>query len=78
MTNTGGRAIVYGYNGWSVVTRLPPEAPGVEKLRVQRMLVQAVTANGVTYPVGPGPVGGEVFRCTVGTTTGYYDCALAP
>ena len=49
-THTGGRAVVYGSNGWSVVTRLAPLSAGVEQLEVRRFLTAAVTVGGVTYP----------------------------
>jgi len=74
MTATSGRAIVYGSNGWSVVTRITPESPGVERLTVRRTLVQAVTAGGNTYPVGTGPL--ETYRCTVGATSGDWSCTF--
>lgn len=74
MTNRSGRAIVYGNNGWSVVTRMPPESAGVEILRVQRTLLQITTdAQGTVYPAGQGPL--ENYRCTVSLLFGYYSCA---
>lgn len=62
-----GRAIVYGDNGWSVVTRLAPLSPGVEQVQVKRFLTSAVTVGAVTYPVGPGPT--ERYRCEVGAAS---------
>jgi hypothetical protein len=79
-TQIGGRAIVYGDNGWSVVTRLAPSAPGVERVQVKRFLTRAVTigtgAGATTYNVGAGPT--EIYSCTVGTVSGDWDCALVP
>ena len=72
-TPTSGRAIVYGNNGWSVVTRLAPLSPGVEQIQVKRLLTAAVTVNAVTYPVGPGPT--ERYRCEVGAA-GDWGCTL--
>lgn len=72
-THTGGRAIVYGSNGWSVVTRLAPLAAGVEQLQVNRFLTAAVTVDGVTYPQGAGAT--ERYRCEVGAT-GDWGCTL--
>ncbi len=72
-TATSGRAIVYGDNGWSVVTRLAPLAPGVEQLQVQRFLTASVTVGGTVYAAGPGPT--ERYRCEV-TTTGEWACTL--
>jgi hypothetical protein len=76
MTNLSGRAIVYGNNGWSVVTRLAPSAPGVERLRVVRTITTATTIGGVTYPVGTAAP--EVFSCTVSAVTGDWGCTLVP
>ncbi|MCW5636092.1 MAG: hypothetical protein KIT17_22340 [Rubrivivax sp.] len=67
MTNTSGRAIVYASNGWSVVTRLAPEAPGIERLTVQRTVLQGGAF--VTQPA-------QTFRLDVGPTSG--DWRLAP
>lgn len=72
MTNTSGRAIVYGSNGWSVVTRLAP-TPGnpnatptpirpIEHLRVQS------TIGGVQQAV-------QNYKCTV-DDNGFYGCVL--
>lgn len=72
-THTSGRAIVYGSNGWSVVTRLAPLSPGVEQLQVKRFLTSAVTVGAVTYPAGAGPT--ERYRCEV-AGTGDWDCTL--
>ena len=72
-TQVDGRAIVYGNNGWSVVTRLAPSAPGVETIQVKRNLTAAVTVGAVTYPVGPGPT--ERYRCEV-AATGDWGCTL--
>ncbi|MFO1269889.1 MAG: Ig-like domain-containing protein [Rubrivivax sp.] len=72
-TPTSGRAIVYGNNGWSVVTRLAPLSPGVEQLQVKRFLTAEVTVGSVTYPVGPGPT--QRYRCEVGAV-GDWDCTL--
>ncbi len=74
MTNIGGRAIVYGANGYSVVTRLAPASPGVERMSVRRTLSAAATVNGVTYPVGQGPL--EIWRCNVGAVSGDWGCQL--
>lgn len=59
-----GRAIVYGSDGWVVVTRQAPDSPGVERVTVQR------TVGGVAGPVQP-------FRCTV-DPNGFYQCVLVP
>ncbi|MBL8288842.1 MAG: hypothetical protein JNL85_12735 [Rubrivivax sp.] len=72
-TPTSGRAIVYGSNGWSVVTRLAPLAPGVEQLQVKRFLTAEVVVGAVTYPVGPGPT--ERYRCEV-AVSGDWNCTL--
>jgi hypothetical protein len=72
-TQNSGRAIVYGDNGWSVVTRLPPLSPGVEQVQVKRFLTAEVTVGAVTYPVGPGPT--ERYRCEVGATA-EWECTL--
>jgi hypothetical protein len=72
-TQTSGRAIVYGSNGWSVVTRLAPLSPGVEQVQVKRTLTAAVTVGAVTYPVGPGPT--ERYRCEVGAAA-EWECTL--
>ncbi len=71
-TQASGRAIVYGNNGWSVVTRLAPLSPGVEQVQVKRFLTSEVTVGAVTYPVGPGPT--ERYRCEVGAA-GEWGCA---
>ena len=67
MTNLGGRAIVYGSDGWAVVTRLAPEAAGIERLQVQRTLTQAIGA----VPAGQKPA--ETFRCPV-DANGFFQC----
>lgn len=67
LTNVGGRVIVYGNNGYSVVTRLAPVAPGVERLTVRRWLSAPITVGGVVFPAGPSTQG--PLECTV-TTTG--------
>jgi len=72
-TQAGGRAIVYGDNGWSVVTRLAPLSPGVEQVQVKRFLTAAVTVGAVTYPAGPGPA--ERYRCEVGAAA-EWECTL--
>lgn len=72
-TQNSGRAIVYGSNGWSVVTRLAPLSPGVEQIQVKRFLTAAVTVGAVTYPAGAGPV--ERFRCEV-AASGDWTCTL--
>lgn len=73
-SQTGGRAIVYGNNGWSVVTRLTPLPTGEQRVQVRRFLTAAVTAGGTTYPVGAGPT--ETYRCQVNGTTGDWECTL--
>ena len=72
-TQVDGRAIVYGNNGWSVVARLAPSAPGVETIQVKRFLTAAVTVGTTTYPVGAGPT--ERYRCEV-AATGDWGCTL--
>jgi len=66
LTNIGGRAIVYGNNGWSEVKRLAPSAPGVELMTVQR------TINGVTDATP------KTYECKVDTLTGFWGCVLKP
>ncbi|MFO1266105.1 MAG: Ig-like domain-containing protein [Rubrivivax sp.] len=73
MTNSSGRAIVYGNNGWSVVTRLPREQFGVERVTVRRFLTQAVNINGINYAAGAGPL--ETYRCPV-DANGFTVCAF--
>jgi len=74
LTNVGGRVIVYGNNGYSVVTRLAPVAPGVERLTVRRWLQAPITVGGVTFPAGPSVQG--PLECTVATvgTAGQWSC----
>ncbi|MBL8347387.1 MAG: hypothetical protein JNN03_18250 [Rubrivivax sp.] len=72
-TATNGRAIVYGDNGWSVVTRLAPLSPGVEQIQVKRFLTAPVTVGGITYAVGAGPT--ELYRCEV-DANGDWGCTL--
>ncbi len=72
-TALNGRAIVYGDNGWSVVTRLAPLSPGVEQMQVKRFLTAPVTAGGITYAVGAGPT--ELYRCEV-DVNGDWGCTL--
>lgn len=78
MTPTSGRAIVYGSNGWSVVTKIPRPATDTntanEYVQVRRTLTQAVTAGGTIYPVGTGPL--EIDRCIVGAASGDWTCAF--
>lgn len=63
-SNPVGRAIVYGSDGWVVVTRQAPESPGVERVTVQR------TVGAVAGPVQP-------YRCPV-DSNGFYQCVLMP
>lgn len=66
MTNNSGRAIVYGSNGFSIVTRLAPVGVGVERLSVLR------TIAGVTDPAP------SIVECTVVQAQGEWLCQLAP
>lgn len=68
LTNTGGRVIVYGSNGYSVITRLAPVAPGVERVTVRRWLTAAITVGGTVFPAGPSVQG--PLQCTVVATGG--------
>ncbi|MCL4697131.1 MAG: hypothetical protein KJ023_08800 [Burkholderiaceae bacterium] len=74
LTNTGGRVIVYGNNGYSVVTRQAPVSPGVERLTVRRWLQAPITVGGFTFPAGPSTQG--PFECTVvgAGTAGQWQC----
>jgi hypothetical protein len=76
LTNVGGRIIVYGNNGYSVVTRLAPVAPGVERVTVRRWLTAPITVGTppVTFPAGPSIQG--PLECTVVTvgTSGSWRC----
>lgn len=71
MTNINGRAIVYGSNGYSVVTRLAPTAPGVETLEVVRTIVNSVDP---AFPNGTAPA--ETYTCQVGNPSGDWACTL--
>lgn len=63
MTNLAGRAIVYANNGWSVVTRLAPASPGVERVQVQQQVSgEATPRAAVIYRC---PVVAEAFACAV-------------
>lgn len=81
MTHSGatasGRAIVYGWNNivekkeaWSVVTRQPRQAAGIERVTVQQFSVSA----GVAVPATPNPL---PYRCIV-DANGFYQCTLVP
>ena len=72
MTNNSGRAIVYGDNGYSVVTRLAPASPGVERVQVLRTITAATVPG---YPIGTAPV--ETYQCTI-AVSGDWSCTLAP
>jgi hypothetical protein len=71
LTNVGGRAIVYGNNGWSEVKRLPPAAspalPGTELFTVQR-----TTNNPSTTDASP-----KTYECKV-DINGFWGCVLKP
>lgn len=72
-TNVGGRAIVYGSNGYSVVTRLAPLAGFVERLSIVRTVVTQVDP---AYPVGTSaPI---VVNCSVIASQGEWGCQVAP
>ena len=58
------------------ISRFTPLSPGVERLQVQRNLLQQTTVGGFTYPAGPGPL--ETYRCEVGQTSGDWACVLIP
>lgn len=71
MTNVSGRAIVYGSNGYSVVTRLAPLA-GKERVSVVRTITVATPG----FDVGTSPA--AVYECTVGALSGDWSCTPAP
>ena len=71
MTNVSGRAIVYGDNGYSVVTRLAPAA-GKERVSVVRTITVATPG----YPLGTSAA--AVYECTVGASSGDWSCTPAP
>lgn len=73
MTNVGGRAIVYGSNGYSVVTRQAPTAAGVETLQVVRTIVNSVNP---AFPNGTAPA--ETYTCQVNGGSGDWGCTLVP
>jgi hypothetical protein len=65
MTHNSGRAIVYGSNGWAVVTRLTPFSAGIERVSVQR------------YSTTGAPVGTlETYKLQTGASSG--DWGLIP
>lgn len=66
-TNIGGRAVVYGNNGWSEVKRLAPSAPGVELFTVQRTFASGTGSD--TVP--------KTYECTV-DANGFWGCVLKP
>lgn len=78
MTNISGRAIVYGSNGYSVVTRLAPTGSGgtrTEKLSV----VRTVTAVDPGFPaIGVGTTGPFLVDCTVNPAQGEWVCQPTP
>jgi hypothetical protein len=70
MTRTSGRAVIYGSNGWSVVTRLAPDTSGGAGVApVARVQVQQ-TIDGVT--TAP-----RTYRCPVGGSAAYV-CTQTP
>ncbi|MCW5658166.1 MAG: hypothetical protein KIT60_10720 [Burkholderiaceae bacterium] len=74
MTNVAGRAIVYGSNGWSVVTRLAPipgnpTATPTPTLPIERVTVQS-TATGVSPTT-------KTYNCPV-DSNGFFVCVEAP
>ncbi len=71
MTNVSGRAIVYGSNGYSVVTRLAPAA-GKERVSV----VRTITVAAPGFPLGTSPA--VIHECTVGASSGDWSCVQAP
>jgi hypothetical protein len=71
MTNVSGRAIVYGSNGYSVVTRLAPAA-GKERVSIVRTITVATPG----YPLGTSAA--AVYECTVGASSGDWSCTPAP
>ncbi len=73
VTNVGGRAIVYGSNGYSVVTRQGLVA-GKERLQVVRTIVTETTVGMTTYPVGTAAP--ELFDCEINGVSGDWGCTL--
>jgi len=75
MTNNSGRAIVYGSNGFSVVTRQAPVGVGIERLSV----VRTVTAVDPAFPaIGVGTTGPFIVECTVVQAQGEWNCQPLP
>jgi hypothetical protein len=65
---------VYGNNGYSVVTRLAPVAPGVERLTVRRWLQAPITVGGIVFPAGPSVQGPLECTVTAVGTAGNWTC----
>jgi hypothetical protein len=76
LTNVGGRVIVYGNNGYSVITRLAPVAPGVERVTVRRWLSAPITVGTppITFPAGPSVQGPLECRVVTVGTSGSWRC----
>jgi hypothetical protein len=73
MTNVAGRAIVYGSNGWSVVTRLTP-IPGNPAATPPTLPVERVTVQTTATGVSPAA---KTYNCPV-DSNGFFVCAEAP
>ena len=71
MTNNSGRAIVYGSNGYSVVTRLAPVAVK-ERLSIVRTITVHTVIGTDVYPVGTAAA--ELYECAVGQNSGDWAC----
>jgi hypothetical protein len=73
MTNVAGRAIVYGSNGWSVVTRLTP-IPGNPAAVPPTLPVERVTVQSTATGVSPAA---KTYNCPV-DSNGFFVCVEAP
>jgi hypothetical protein len=72
-TNVGGRAIVYGDNGWSEVKRLPPAAVPPALIGTELLTVQRTTTSPGTTDAAP-----KTYECRVDGLTGFWGCVLKP
>lgn len=68
MTPSSGRAIVYGSNGYAVVTRLAPITSPAQKERVS--VVRTIPPAAATAP--------QIYECQVGASSGDYSCVPVP
>ena len=72
-TNIGGRAVVYGNNGWSEVKRLPPAAVPPALIGTELLTVQRTTTSPSTTDAAP-----KTYECRVDGLTGFWACVLKP